>query len=68
MEDKASKHKKDKLIDDKLLTGSTMDKSPLIKGQNNNREGAAVFQVYDPKKDCFETKSFMKKKKKSNKE
>ena len=68
MEDKASSHKREKLIDDKLLKGSTMDKSPLIKGQNNSREGVAVFQVYDPKKDSFETKAFTKKKKKANKE
>ena len=63
-----SSHKREKLIDDKFIKGSTMDKAPLIKGQINNREGVAVFQVYDPKKDTFETKYFTKKKKKSNKE
>lgn len=68
MEEKASKHKKERLIDDKFLKGSTLDKSPLLKGQKNNREGAAVFQVYNPKTDSYETKSFIKKKKKSNKE
>ena len=68
MEESTSIHKKEKLIDDKFINASTMDKSPLIKGQNNNREGVAVFQVYDPKKDSFETKYFTKKKKKSNKE
>ena len=68
MEDKASSHKRDKLIEDKFIKGSTMDKNPLIKGVNSNREGAAIFQVYDPKTDTFETKAFIKKKKKSNKE
>ena len=47
MEEKASKHKKERLIDDKLLKGSTLDKSPLLKVQKNNREGAAFFQVYN---------------------
>ena len=66
MEEKS--HKKDKLIEDKFLKGSTMDKKPLIQGQNSNRERAAVFEVYDPKEDKFETKAFYKKPKKSNKE
>ena len=60
MEDMASSHKRDKLIDDKFIKGSTMDKNPLEKGVKSNREGAAVFQVYDPKTDSFETKSLMK--------
>ena len=68
MDDKSSSHNKEKLIEDKFLKESTMDKSPLIKGQSNSREGAAVFQVYDPKKDTYETRAFIKKKKKSNKE
>ena len=66
MEEKANK--KEKLIEDKFLKGSTMDKSPLLNNEGNKREGAAVFLVYNPKTDTYETKSFMKKKKKSNKE
>lgn len=63
MEENASSHRRDKLIEDKFIKGSTMNKNPLSKDQANNREGAAVFQVYDPKTDTFETKSFFKKKK-----
>ena len=68
MEEKAGKHKKDKLIDDKFLQGNTMEKNPLMKGAGNNREKAAVFQVYDPQKDTYEVRAFCKKTKKTNKE
>jgi hypothetical protein len=41
---------------------------PILNDQPNAREGAAVFQVYNPKTNSYETKSFIKKKKKTNKE
>ena len=41
---------------------------PLYNGQANGREGAAVFQVFNPKTNSYETRSFIKKKKKTNKE
>ena len=66
MEEKSKK--KEKLLEEKLLKGSTMDKSPLLKNEANKREGAAVFLVYNPKTDTYESKSFIKKKKKPNKE
>ena len=64
MEEKPNKHKKDLLLDDNnLLKGSTLEKIPLEKGETNYREGAMVFQVYNPKEDKFETKNFYKIKK-----
>ena len=68
MEEKAGKHKKDKLIEDNFLQGNTNEKKALMKGISNNREKAAVFQVYDPQKDTYETRAFYKKTKKTNKE
>jgi hypothetical protein len=63
MEDKPSSHKKEKLINEHNL-----EKMPILNDQPNAREGAAVFQVYNPKTNSYETKSFIKKKKKTNKE
>ena len=62
MEEKSSSHKKEKLISENI------EKMPLYNGQPNGREGAAVFQVFNPKTNSYETKSFIKKKKKTNKE
>lgn len=63
MEDKTSNHKKEKLISE-----NSLEKIPIDPEQSNARDGAAVFQVYNPKTNSYETKSFIKKKKKSNKE
>ncbi len=62
MEDRPSSHKKEKLI------SGNIDKMPIL-NEPNAREGAAVFQVYNPKTNTYETLSFIKKKKnKTNKE
>ena len=65
MEEKS--HKKDKLIEDNFLKGSSsIDKKPLLFGENNNRDRACIFQVYDPKENKYETKAFYKKPKKQS--
>ena len=50
----------EKLLDDKSIKGSVSEKNSIMK----ERENAAVFEVYDPIKNSYETKAFYKKKRK----
>ncbi len=68
MDEKCSGIKKERLIEeDKFIKGSTIDKAPLMKSEGNKRDNAAVFTVYNPKTDTYEVRTFIKKKKGTNK-